>query len=172
MKESDKTNESASPDIAPDSRGLLKVNAIKNGTVIDHIPSQQLFRVIEILGLDGGKDQITFGMNLESRRLQSKAIIKVTNRFFEDDDVNRITLVAPHAKLNIIRNYEVAEKRPLALPEEIRGIAKCVNPKCVTNNEAIETRFKVSKTEKGFMLTCHFCEKTTDNQNLKIVRKT
>ena len=149
----------------------LKVSAIKNGTVIDHIPSQELFRVIEILGLEDCPNQITFGMNLESKRLGEKAIIKVSDHFFEDDDVNRITLIAPQAKLNIIRNYEVVEKRAVKVPDEIHGIAKCMNPKCMTNNEAIKTRFKINQTEQGLTLTCYFCEKTTDNKSLKILRK-
>jgi aspartate carbamoyltransferase regulatory subunit len=149
----------------------FKVTAIKNGTVIDHIPSEQLFKVIEILGLEHGANQVTFGMNLESKRLGSKAIIKIADRFFEDDDVNRIALIAPQAKLNIIREYKVVEKRQVTIPEHIVGIAKCVNPQCVTNHQAIETHFSAQQTGKEIALTCRYCEKTTDNRTLKIIIK-
>ena len=87
----------------------LKVSAIKEGTVIDHIPSPYLFKVISILGLDKIKNQITFGTNLESEKLGSKAIIKVSDRFFKNDEINKIALIAPNANLNIIKNYEVVE---------------------------------------------------------------
>ena len=85
----------------------LKVSAIKNGTVIDHIPAENLFKVISILGLENIPNQVTFGTNLESRKLGRKSIIKVADKFFEDAEINKISLVAPQAKLNIIRDYEV-----------------------------------------------------------------
>lgn len=148
----------------------FKVTAIKDGTVIDHVPSQQLFKVIEILGLENYTNQITFGMNLESKKLGNKAIIKIADRFFEDDDINRIALIAPQAKLNIIRNYKVVEKRRVTIPEIITGIAKCVNPHCVTNHQPIETRFTTLSSNGSIALTCCYCEKTADNQTLKIIR--
>ncbi len=82
----------------------LKVSAIKDGTVIDHIPASNLFKVISILGLDRIKNQMTFGTNLESHKLGHKSIIKVADKFFADDEINKIALVAPEAKLNIIRD--------------------------------------------------------------------
>ena len=84
----------------------LKVSAIKNGTVLDHIPANQLFKVINILNLDNCPHQITFGTNLDSKLLGKKAIIKIADRYFEDDEINRIALVAPQAKINIIRDFE------------------------------------------------------------------
>ena len=149
----------------------FKVTAIQNGTVIDHIPSAQLFKVIEILGLEHWAHQMTFGTNLESKKLGKKAIIKITDCFFEEDDMNRIALIAPQARFNIIRDYQVVEKRTVSIPETIIGIARCVNPKCVTNNQAIATRFNSQITEKGIVLTCRYCEKITDSQTLKIISK-
>ncbi|WP_372950430.1 aspartate carbamoyltransferase regulatory subunit [Mariniphaga sp.] len=146
----------------------LKVSAIKEGTVIDHIPALNLFKVISILGLDKIENQITFGTNLESERLGSKAIIKVTDKFFEDDEINKIALIAPHAKLNIIRDYEVVEKKVVEIPKEITGIVKCFNPKCITNNETITTRFKVVDTSP-IALRCRYCEKHTVGEQIKMV---
>ena len=145
----------------------LKVSAIKDGTVIDHIPAQYLFKVIAILGLDRIENQITFGTNLESEKLGSKAIIKVSDKFFEDDEINKIALVAPHAKLNIIRDYEVVEKKVVEIPHEIIGIVKCFNPKCITNNEVITTRFKVVNTAP-IALRCSYCEKHTVGDQMRM----
>lgn len=149
----------------------FQVSAIKDGTVIDRIPPRALFKVIEILRLDHTDHQITFGTNLDSKRLGKKAIIKIANSFFEDEDINRIALIAPEAKFNIIKNYEVVEKRQVAIPEQIRGIAKCFNPKCVTNHQNIETRFTTKTANGQLSLICHYCEKITEEKNLQIISK-
>lgn len=146
----------------------LSVSAIENGTVIDHIPAKNLFKVIQILGLDHIDTQITFGTNLESKKLGRKAIIKISDKYFEDEDINRIALVAPDAKLNIIKDYEVIEKKVVEVPDTIIGIAKCMNPKCITNFEKVTTRFRVV-SKKNVALKCHYCEKITNQENLQIV---
>ncbi|MDZ7738551.1 MAG: aspartate carbamoyltransferase regulatory subunit [Bacteroidales bacterium] len=146
----------------------LSVSAIENGTVIDHIPASVLFKVIQILGLDKISNLITFGTNLESKKLGQKAIIKLEGIFFEDDDINRIALVAPEAKLNIIRDYEVVDKNIVKVPDQIIGIAKCFNPKCITNFEPVTTRFRVV-SKKDVALKCHYCEKITDQEHLVIL---
>ena len=144
----------------------LSVSAIKNGTVIDHIPAKSLFRVITILDLDKFDNQITFGTNFDSKKLGKKAIIKVSNKTFVDDDVNRIALIAPDAKLNIIKDFEVVEKYTVKVPDQIIGIAKCVNPKCITNNELVKTKFEVISTNGENVLKCRYCEKITDQEHL------
>ncbi len=144
----------------------LSVSAIKNGTVIDHVPAKNLFKVITILDLDKFDNQITFGTNLDSKKLGKKAIIKVSNKTFVDDDVNRIAIVAPEAKLNIIEEFEVVEKYTVKVPDQIIGIAKCVNPKCITNNEVVTTRFSVITEDNEIVLKCHYCEKITDQEHL------
>jgi aspartate carbamoyltransferase regulatory subunit len=146
----------------------LQVSAIVNGTVIDHIPADSLFKVITILGLDKIPNQITFGTNLDSRKLGKKAIIKVAEKFFEDDEINKISLVAPDVKLNIIRDYDVVEKREVNIPDDVVGIVKCFNPKCITNNESLMTRFTV-EDKKVLALKCHYCEKITTKDELRMV---
>jgi aspartate carbamoyltransferase regulatory subunit len=150
-----------------EKRKQLSVSAIKNGTVIDHIPAKYLFKVISILGLESFDHQITFGTNLESHKLGLKAIIKVSDKYFSEDDVNRIALVAPVAKLNIIKDYEVVEKYALKVPKEISGIVKCVNPQCITNHENVATKFVVLSTPE-VALKCHYCEKITDQEQMEI----
>ena len=146
----------------------MSVSAIQNGTVIDHVPARNLFKVIQILGLDRIDNQITFGTNLESKKLGRKAIIKISGLFFENEDINRIALVAPDAKLNIIRDYEVVEKKVVEVPDNIVGIAKCMNPKCITNFESVTTRFRVI-SKKNVSLKCHYCEKITNQENMHII---
>lgn len=146
----------------------LKVSAIKEGTVIDHIPAKNLFKVISILGLNKINNQITFGTNLESDKLGAKAIIKVTDKFFADNEINKIALIAPHAKLNIIRDYEVVEKKVVETPDRIKGIVRCFNPKCITNNEIITTCFKVISNEP-IALKCKYCEKITTADQITMV---
>jgi len=146
----------------------MSVSAIQNGTVIDHVPAKNLFKVISILGLDRIDNQITFGTNLESQKLGRKAIIKISGLYFADEDINKIALVAPDAKLNIIRDYEVVEKKVVVVPDTIVGIARCMNPKCITNFEPVTTRFRVI-SKKNVSLKCHYCEKITNQENMQII---
>lgn len=147
----------------------LKVSAIKDGTVLDHIPANQLFKVIKILGLADCPNQITFGTNLDSKRLGKKAIIKISDKFFEEREINKISLVAPDAKINIIKDFEVVEKKVIGVPDEIVGIAKCANPKCITNHQPITTKFHTTYEDSELKLRCHYCEKNTDIEDLKII---
>ena len=146
----------------------LQVAALKNGTVIDHIPSEKLFTVVSLLGLEHMSNNITIGFNLESKKLGKKGIIKIADKFFTDDEINRIAVVAPNVKLNIIRNYEVAEKRELILPDELIGIVKCANPKCITNNEPMPTRFHVID-KNHCVIKCHYCEKEQSREDITIL---
>ena len=147
----------------------LEVRAIENGTVIDHIPAESLFKIIDILELDKETHRITFGTNLESKRMGSKAIIKINDRYCEPDEINRIALVAPMARVNIIKDYEVKEKLKVEVPDNIRGFVRCVNPKCITNNEPVATAFDVIEGDE-IALRCRYCEKITYQSQLEIIK--
>lgn len=147
---------------------ILEVSAIKDGTVIDHIPANNLFKVINILGLDRIENTITFGTNLESKKLGRKAIIKLSGIYFKDSDINKIALVAPEAKLNIIKDYTVTEKKVVQVPDDIKGIVKCVNPVCITHEEKIQSKFTIID-KKNIKLRCHYCEKITDQEHMDIL---
>ena len=110
----------------------MQVAALRNGTVIDHIPSDKLFQVFNILDLGNCTNMITVGNNLNSDKIVKKGIIKISDRFLEDNEASKIALIAPNAKVNIIREFEVIEKRPLKLPEEVRDIVQCQNPACLS----------------------------------------
>ncbi len=145
----------------------LNVSAIKDGTVIDHIPTKALFKVIQILRLDEFQNMVTFGNNLDSKAMGTKAIVKIANRFFEDEEVNKIALVAPNAKLNTIKNYEVVEKRVVQIPEQVIGYVRCFNPKCITNAENVTTKFQIINV-KPIEMKCFYCEKITYENEIKI----
>jgi len=136
----------------------LRVSKIKDGTVIDHISGGYALDVIKILGITGKEKRvITIAINVHSKRFGTKDIVKIEDRALNSDEVNRIALVAPHASINIISNYAVAEKLEVKLPQTITGIVKCVNPVCITNsNEPVNSHFSVESVEP-LALKCHYC---------------
>lgn len=146
----------------------LKVAALKDGTVIDHIPSDKLFKVVHILHLNSCINQITLANNLESKKIGSKGLVKIADRVLEVDETNKLTLICPNAKINIIRDYEVVEKRPLVLPNEIQDIIQCANPNCITNHQPIRTSFFVLKEETSIRLKCYYCEREVSADECKI----
>lgn len=143
----------------------MLVAAIKNGTVIDHIPSNKTYQVAQLLGLQNLDTPVTIGYNFLSKKLGKKGIIKVEDKFFTDEEISRLSVVAPNIVLNIIRDFEVVEKKTVTTPDEIKGIVKCNNPKCITNNEPMATLFHVD----GNILTCHYCEKEQDISKVELV---
>ena len=136
----------------------MLVAAIQNGTVIDHIPSEKAYQVAQLLKLAELDTPVTIGYNFRSKKLGRKGIIKVEDKFFTDEEISRLSVVAPNIVLNIIKNFEVVEKKTVTTPEEIHGIVKCNNPVCITNNEPMKTYFHVLNG----ILTCHYCEKEQD----------
>ena len=146
----------------------LQVAALENGTVIDHIPTDKLFTIVSLLGLKNSDLNITIGNNLPSKKLGKKGLIKVADRFFSDEEISRLSVVAPNVQLNVIRNYEVVEKKQVIMPDVVKGIVKCGNPKCITNNEPMTTIFHVVSKEKG-ILKCHYCEKEQNKESVKLL---
>ncbi|MBQ2371616.1 MAG: aspartate carbamoyltransferase regulatory subunit [Bacteroidales bacterium] len=148
------------------SRKELVVSALENGTVLDHIPAENVYKALRILNLKGIENQITIGINLNSKQHGKKGIIKIADKFFEDDELNKLALLAPEATVNVIRDFKVVEKKKVELPKEISGIAKCMNPKCVTNHQPITTRFTVNVKGNETSLLCHYCEKISDTKKV------
>ena len=137
----------------------LAVAALRAGTVIDRVPCNMLFKAVRILGIEQMTNNVTIGNNLSSHRLGTKGIIKVADMEFAEDVLNRIALIAPNARIKIIRDYEVAEKRRVTLPDEIVGIVRCDNPKCISNNEPMRSRFTVIDRD-DVTIRCHYCGHT------------
>jgi aspartate carbamoyltransferase regulatory subunit len=136
----------------------LRVSKIKNGTVIDHISGGYALDVVKILGITGREKRVmTIAINVPSKRFKSKDIVKVEGRALDSQEVNRIALVAPHATINIIRDYNVVEKLEVRLPKIIEGVIRCINPCCISNsNEPSLPKFYV-ESEDPLVLKCHYC---------------
>ncbi len=145
----------------------LAVAALENGTVIDHIPSDSLFKVVDLLGIQSIENNVTIGNNLDSKKYGKKGIIKVADITFPESILNRIAIIAPNAVINIIKDYGVVEKHPVSLPDNIYGIVKCSNPKCITNNEPMRTHFHVLDRE-NMVIKCHYCERTETKDKITL----
>ena len=145
-----------------------QVAAIKNGTVIDHIPAEKTYQVVNLLELQTLDTPVTIGYNYPSKKIGRKVIIKVSDRFFTDEEISRLSVVAPNVVLNVIKDYEVVEKKTVTTPDELRGIVKCNNPKCITNNEPMQTVFNVVDKVHG-ILKCHYCDKEQHIDKVELV---
>jgi len=149
------------------SKKEMLVAGIENGTVIDHIPAEKTYQVVNLLGLQNLQTPVTIGFNYLSKKLGRKGLIKVSDKFFSDDEISRLSVVSPNVVLSIIKNYEVVEKKKVITPDELRGIVKCNNPKCITNNEPMQTVFNVIDKEHG-ILKCHYCDKEQDINKVEL----
>lgn len=150
------------------NKNEMLVAAIKNGTVIDHIPTEKTYQVVTLLGLEKLPTPVTIGYNYRSKKLNRKGIIKAEDKYFTDEEISRLSVVAPNIVLNIIKNYEVIEKKTVTTPSILKGIVKCNNPKCITNNEPMTTIFHITDKAHG-TLRCHYCEKEQGMDRVELV---
>ncbi len=140
------------------TKKTLRVSKIKNGTVIDHITGGHALDVLKILGINGHEGVVlTVAINVPSKKVSVKDMVKVEGRELKTGEVDKIALLAPHASINIVRNYRVTDKQRVKLPPIIRGIVKCANPACVSNSkEPVQPKFYVER-EDPLRLSCHYC---------------
>lgn len=145
----------------------LRVSKIKDGTVIDHITAGYALAVLRIIGLTGREGNvISVIMNVPSKKLGKKDIVKVENRELKEDEVHKIALIAPRATINIVRNYEVVEKKRVQLPKVIRNVVKCANPSCITNSgEPVQPLFLVESVDP-LRLRCHYCNRVMTGDDI------
>lgn len=146
----------------------LSVSAIQNGTVIDHITSDQTLRIMHMLRLLDKKHTVTVGFNLPSKRMKYKDLIKIENHVLTNEEANEITIFAPEATINIIKNFEVVQKIITTLPSHISGLFICPNLHCITNKESVKSYFGVEEQGKQVRLVCRYCEKAFDRNQVKV----
>jgi len=149
----------------------LVVSKIRNGTVIDHIPAGKALIVLKVLGISGNEgNRVSLVMNVESKKIGKKDIVKIEDRFLDEKETSLISLVAPTATINIIRDYKVIEKRKIALPKIILDLLKCPNPSCITNNDPeAKSKFLVVKSSP-LIISCIYCEtRLEENEILRQV---
>src|SRR5437773_126482 len=139
---------------------VLSVTRIQKGTVIDHIPAGRALKVLKILGIgDSVTSTVTVAMHVPSRAMGWKDIVKVEDRELGAREIEKIALIAPAATVNVIRNYNVAEKRRVTLPDRAVGILRCANPNCISNvREPIETEFVV-RSKNPLRVVCKYCDR-------------
>lgn len=139
--------------------GTLLVSAIKNGTVIDHIKAGTALKILSILRVEKYENLATIGMYLPSKTTGRKDIIKIADWEITPAKTDQIAVFSPNAVINIITNYKVTKKYQVKLAETIPGLIVCPNPKCITNNEAMDSLFHTQKQKNAVSLKCHYCEK-------------
>ena len=147
-----------------------KVRAIKNGTVIDHLPANTIFKVLRLLKLEESTTPVIFGMNLDSKRMGKKALIKMVDIYCQEEELAYLALVAPSARVSMIRDFQVVEKREILPPTIVEGFVKCINPMCITNHETITTRFTSQNQHGEITLKCRYCEKITTQEQIEIIK--
>jgi aspartate carbamoyltransferase regulatory subunit len=145
----------------------LYVAKIKDGTVIDHITGGHALDVVKILGITGReKGTVTIAINVPSKRFRAKDIVKIEGRELNPKEVHMIALLAPHATINIIRDYKVVRKQEVKLPKVIENIIKCANPACISNsNEPVKAKFYV-ECDEPLLLKCHYCGNIVEKKDV------
>ncbi len=146
---------------------LLSVSAIKKGVVIDHIPPGQAVNIIRKLQLTDKKHTMTVGSNLSGKKEPFKDLIKIERRLLTELEIQAIAVLAPGATISIIDDYKVIQKMKVTLPENIKNLFVCPNANCITRTETVLTFFSVNALQETIRLTCRFCEKTFDREDIK-----
>lgn len=137
----------------------LQVEAIRNGSVIDHIPANLGIKILSLFKLHETNQRITIGLNLPSSALGHKDLIKIENIYLSKEQANQLALYAPNATVNQIEEYQVVNKLRLTLPERIDGVFACPNSNCISHGEPVSSRFRVILKQENVQLKCHYCEK-------------
>lgn len=147
----------------------LKIDLIKDGTVIDHIEGGWGIEVIDMFGIKSPTDSVlSIAVNVQSISMGHKDIVKIEGRELKPIEVDKIAIIAPRATINVIRNTEVISKERVKLPTVIEGIIKCQNPTCITNDtrpdnplvpkEPVATKFySINPRSKEPSFRCHYC---------------
>jgi aspartate carbamoyltransferase regulatory subunit len=143
----------------------MMVAALENGSVIDHIPTDKLFTIVQLLQLDTFSNEVIIANNLDSRAMGKKGLIKISGKFFTEAEISKLAVVCPNIRLTVIKNYKVAEKRQINLPERLIDIVKCANPVCITNNEPMKTYFTINNLKT---VKCRYCGKEQTLENIKL----
>ena len=142
---------------------MLSVEPIENGTVVDHIRAGKGKKVLDILGIgEETAGKIALVMNVPSKKLGKKDIVKIADRFVSEEQANLIALISPKSSINIIKNSKVVEKREVQIPDSLMGVGVCPNPNCITNSEPAEKRFTREKEE----FRCYYCERVFEAEEL------
>ena len=132
------------------------IGTIIDGVVIDHIPAGRGMEIYQYLHLDKLECEVALIKNAQSRKLGKKDILKVNEVI--DLNFELLGYIDPGITVNIIRNGVRVEKIHPQLPEQVTGIIKCKNPRCITSTEQdLPHIFKLTDREHG-VYRCIYCE--------------
>jgi aspartate carbamoyltransferase regulatory subunit len=145
----------------------IKISAMREGTVIDHLVAMTALKVLDILGITF-PGAVTVGLNLESRKAGQKDIIKIENREVTPEEVAKIALISPRATFSIIRDFKVVDKFKPELPETIDNLIRCPNPSCITSDDRVPTCFKVLRSDP-IRVRCHYCERSLKKEEIALL---
>ncbi|KKW42904.1 MAG: Aspartate carbamoyltransferase regulatory chain [Candidatus Magasanikbacteria bacterium GW2011_GWA2_56_11] len=145
-----------------------KVFAIKDGTVIDHIPNGKGLRLIAALKLNDMNTVLTMGTHFTSKRLGRKDIVKIEHKELSPSEVNQVCLFAPTATINIIREHKVVKKFTVAVPPVFTELVICPNSRCITNHERTPSTFYPLADGERLRLRCHYCEKIFSHEEVSL----
>ncbi len=138
----------------------IRVQPIENGTAIDHITAGQALNVLKILGIYGVSNGVVSILINAPSEFGNKDVVKIEGRELKADEADRISLIAPQATINIIRDFDVLEKKNVETPSHVAGVVKCINPNCISNSrEPVTSKFEVMNLKSGIELRCDYCER-------------
>jgi aspartate carbamoyltransferase regulatory subunit len=152
-------------------KGELKVSKIRRGTVIDHIRAGMAPAVLKILGIDRGfSDVVVVAMNVKSRKLGCKDIVKVENQILSEETLKKISIIAPQATINIVEDFRIVSKHGISLPKELKGILRCPNRNCITNSSSEGVgSFFILEREDPVEFRCHYCEELVEADQAELI---
>lgn len=134
----------------------MNIDSIKNGIVLDHIKAGKSMEIYEYLNLGELDSSVAIIKNAPSRKMGKKDIIKID----EEIDLNLDVLgyIDADITINIIKDGKMREKKHLELPETVKNVIKCRNPRCITSTEQeIDQIFKLADRENR-IYCCIYCE--------------
>jgi len=142
----------------------LRVQKIRNGTVIDHIKAGSALDVLTLLGVTGKEGYtVSIALNVPSKTFGKKDIVKIEERRPDPREVDMIAIVSPEATINIVKDYQVVDKKRVELPETIKRHVRCINPNCITNGTEpiVSLQDVVQKTP--LQLRCRYCDRVVEH---------
>lgn len=139
---------------------MLKVTGIQKGIVIDHISKGNGIKIFEKLNLAKVNYPVVLLINVSSKKLGQKDIIKIQDNV--DIDFTMLGLIDPNATVNIIKDEKIVSKMSLEIPKEVTGLFQCKNPRCVTSiDDYAISKFTLMKNGK-IQYRCNYCEELTE----------
>ena len=136
---------------------MLNISGIHEGFVLDHIKSGRSLQIYHDLKLDKLDCTVAIIMNAKSNKMGKKDIIKVECPI-EALDLDILGFIDHNITVNVIKGDKIVEKKPLALPKQIKNVIRCKNPRCFTSIEQELDHIFILTDEEKEVYRCKYCE--------------